>query len=119
MLYEVITQKFIQKNIAKIAIELPKFIAESHLELWETLIKKAESKGVSHFFISHLSQKLLISKWSRISCNEQIYVYNDAASGFLLSQHINHFSYSIENDFDNLNSFQNKQGIVLISYNFV
>ncbi|WP_163711535.1 peptidase U32 family protein [Mangrovibacterium lignilyticum] len=107
-------QGFIQKNKAKIAIELPKFIAESQLEDWRNLIKTAEEKGISHFFISHLSQKLLISKTSRISSNEQVYVYNDAASHFLTKQQMMHFCYSVEDDFENLNNLQNKQGIVLL-----
>ncbi|PTN09196.1 putative protease [Mangrovibacterium marinum] len=107
-------QKFIQKNRAKIAIELPKFIAQGHLEEWKKLIAKAEDKGIRHFFVSHLSQKLLLSPSSTVSCNEQVYVYNDAASKFLKSQHINHFCYSLENDSDNLQKLQNKQGIVLL-----
>jgi putative protease len=107
-------QKFIQKNRSKIAIELPKFIAEGHLKTWGQLIQKAESKGINHFFVSHLSQKLLIPKTGKISCNEQVYVYNDAASKFLISQQVTYFCYSLENDSENLNSLQNKQGIVLL-----
>ena len=107
-------QPFIGKNTAKIAIELPKFIAEGQLSHWRQLIGKAEQKGISHFFISHLSQKQLIPKKNRVSCNEQVYVYNDAASKFISSQQIESFCYSLENDWMNLKSLQNKQGIVVL-----
>ncbi|RKD89924.1 peptidase U32 family protein [Mangrovibacterium diazotrophicum] len=107
-------QKFIQKNKAKLAIELPKFIAEGQIEAWQKAIRKAEENGIQHFFLSHLSQQLLISRSSRFSCNEQVYVYNDAASKFLNSEGAQHFCYSIENDFENLKALQNRQGIVLL-----
>lgn len=107
-------QKFVPKNASKLAIELPKFIAEAHLDFWQKLAQTAADKGIRHFYLSHLSQKLLLPKSAEVHCNEQVYVYNDAASSYLKSQQIKNFCYSIENDFENLASLKNKQGIVVM-----
>ncbi|WP_423126803.1 peptidase U32 family protein [Gaoshiqia sp. Z1-71] len=104
----------IQQNLAKIHPELPKFIAETQLPAWQKLILTAEEKGIHHFLISHLSQKLLAGKSCQLSCNEQVYVYNDAAAKLLQQQKIRNFCYPVENDLDNLKSMQNKQGIVIL-----
>ncbi len=107
-------QDFIQKNRHKIHVELPKFIAEGQISQWEKLIRKLEENGIVRFFISHLSQKLLLTPNSLISSNEQVYVFNDAAAQLLQHQNMQNFCYPIENDFENLKSMQNKDGIVLL-----
>ncbi|MCW0481725.1 peptidase U32 family protein [Gaoshiqia sediminis] len=104
----------IQQNRYKIHLELPKFIAEGQLPAWERLLQKAEESGIRQFFISHLSQKLFFSKDSQVCCNEQVYVYNDAAARFLSTQKIKGFCYPVENDFDNLKAMQRKDGFVLL-----
>ena len=104
----------LQENKHKIYIELPKFISEEHLSIYKSLFHKVEQLGFRQFFISHLSQKLLLSDACQVSCNENVYVYNDAAAKLLNEQRIRNFCYPFENDFDNLRSMQNKQGIVLL-----
>lgn len=104
----------IQQNRHKIHLELPKFIAEGQLPAWEKFVKNAEDAGIRQFFISHLSQKLFFSKDSQVYCNEQVYVYNDAAARFLSTQKMKGFCYPVENDFENLKTMQHKDGFVLL-----
>lgn len=106
-----------QANKQKIRIELPKFISEKHIDFYKDLVSKAFNAGFNHFFISHLSQKLLLPVGARVSCNENVYVLNDAAARMLHDEKITDFTYPLENDLDNLLSMTNKQGIVpLYSY---
>ena len=106
--------RFIQQNKQKIYIELPKFISEEHLEGYRKRIQQIEQKGFRQFFLSHLSQKLLIGRDSQLNCNEQVYVYNDAVVKLLHQEQIRNFCYPLEGDFENLKSMQNKQGIVVV-----
>jgi len=101
-----------QQNRQKIRIELPKFISEKHLDFYRQLALKLSSSGFNHFFISHLSQKILLPQGARISCNENVYVLNDASARLLHEEKIVDFTYPLENDLDNLLSMSNKQGIV-------
>ncbi|MFV0366566.1 MAG: peptidase U32 family protein [Mangrovibacterium sp.] len=106
-------RKFIQKYIDKIALELPKFIAENSLSDWESIIDTAHQMGVRHFVVSHLSQKMLIPANCQITSNEQVYVFNDAAAQFI-SNEVDHFSYPIENDWQNLSTLTHNEGIFYI-----
>ena len=106
-----------QSNKQKISIELPKFISEKHLDFYRNLAEKAFFAGINHFFISHLSQKMLLPQGAEISCNENVYVLNDAAARLLNEEKIEHFTYPMENDLENLLSMINKQGIVPIYFN--
>jgi len=106
--------RFIQQFKHKVFIELPKFISEEHLDAYRQLLAKIEGQGISQFFVSHLSQKLLLSKNVQVSANENVYVYNDAAAKMLNENAIRNFCYPIENDFENLRTMQNKQGIVVL-----
>jgi putative protease len=102
----------LQQNRQKIRIELPKFISEKHLGFYRNLAAKFFSAGFNHFFISHLSQKILLPQGSKVSCNENVYVLNDASAQMLREEKIAEFTYPLENDLDNLLSMGNKQGIV-------
>lgn len=106
-----------QLNKQKIRIELPKFISEKHLHFYQNLAARAFSAGFNHFFISHLSQKLLLPQSATASCNENVYVLNDAAVRMMKEEKIVHFTYPMENDLENLLSMTNKQGIVPIYFN--
>jgi putative protease len=101
-----------QQNKLKIRIELPRFISEKHLDFYQNLSAQLFSFGFNHFFISHLSQKLLLPQGAKISCNENVYVLNDASARMLNDEKIVEFTYPLENDLDNLLSMTNKQGIV-------
>jgi len=100
------------QNRQKIRIEFPKFISENQLEFYRNLASKLFASGFNHFFISHLSQKLLLPSGTKISCNENVYILNDAAARFMHEEKISEFTYPLENDLDNLLSMNNKQGIV-------
>jgi putative protease len=100
------------QNRQKIRIELPKFISENQLDFYRNLASKLFASGFNHFFISHLSQKLLLPSGAKVSCNENVYVLNDAAARFMHDEKISEFTYPLENDLDNLLSMSNKQGIV-------
>ena len=101
-----------QANKQKIRIELPKFISEKHIDFYKSLVSKTFDAGFNHFFISHLSQKMLLPAGAKVSCNENVYVLNDAAARMLHDEKITDFTYPLENDLDNLLSMTNKQGIV-------
>ena len=101
-----------QQNKQKIRIEFPKFISEKHLGFYRNLAVKLFSAGFNHFFISHLSQKMLFPQGAKVSCNENVYVLNDASARLLHEEKIAEFMYPIENDLDNLLSMTNRQGIV-------
>ena len=101
-----------QQNRQKIRIELPKFISENQLDFYRNLASKLFASGFNHFFISHISQKLLLPSGAKVSCNENVYVLNDATAKLLHEEKVNEFCYPLENDLDNLLSMVNKQGIV-------
>lgn len=101
-----------QQNKQKIRIEFPKFISENHLDFYRNLAMKLVSYGYNQFFISHISQKMLLPSGATVSCNENVYVLNDASSRMLSDEKISEFVYPLENDLDNLLSMNNKQGIV-------
>ena len=102
----------IQQNRYKIRIEFPKFISENHLDFYRDLAQRVSVSGITHFFISHLSQKLLLPKNTQVSCNENVYVMNDASARMLQDERISEFIYPLENDLENLLSMTNRQGIV-------
>lgn len=102
----------IQQNKHKIRIELPKFISENHLDFYRDLTHRVSASGITHFFVSHLSQKVLLPKNAQASCNENVYVMNDASARMLRDERISEFMYPLENDLENLLSMNNRQGIV-------
>lgn len=102
----------LQANRQKIWLELPKFISENNLDFYRSWTEKMASSGFNQFFISHLSQKMLLPKGAKVSCNENVYVLNDAAAKVLQDEQVSHYMYPQENDLDNLLSMKNKQGIV-------
>ncbi|HEX7583574.1 MAG TPA: peptidase U32 family protein [Prolixibacteraceae bacterium] len=107
-----LNDSFFQQNRQKIRIEFPKFISEIQLNFYRNLAAKLFASGYNHFFISHISQKMLLPSGAKVSCNENVYVMNDAAARMLYEEKITEFTYPLENDLENLLSMSNKQGIV-------
>lgn len=107
---------FLQKNANKLIIELPKFIQEKDLEFYKQLCKKAIRNGYQNFMLSHLSQKLLLPNKARISCNENVYLFNDAAIAHLRDEKINLFCHPQENDLENLLKSNDRFGIVPVYF---
>ena len=106
----------IQKFKQKIWIEFPHFIPEGKIEYYKNLAKKYTEKGLNKFFLSHISQKLLLPKKAIFAGNENMYAYNDAASDFFFSEGAKLFTYPAENDEENISSYQNKKGIMPIYF---
>ena len=106
----------LQSNRQKIRIEFPKFISENNLEFYRNLAERLAASGFNQFFISHLSQKMLLPKGAKVSCNENVYVLNDAAAKALCDEQISDFIYPQENDLENLLSMKNRQGIVALYF---
>ncbi len=100
----------------KIWIELPRFISEKQLDFYRTFSAEMTSEGYCQFFISHLSQKLLLPAGVVICSNEHVYVLNDAAARMIQDEKLAAFTYPLENDLDNLLSMANRQGIVPLYY---
>ncbi|MCD4772012.1 MAG: U32 family peptidase [Bacteroidales bacterium] len=103
---------FIQKNSRKFIIELPKFIPENSLEFYKDLCLKFASNNLKTFMISHISQKEILPKNTRILTNENVYIFNDAAIAFLQSENINSYVYPLENEITNLYKSNDRNGIV-------
>lgn len=107
---------FLQKNAHKIMIELPKFISEKDIPFYKDLCKKAMQKGYQNFMLSNISQKLLLPAKARIACNENVYLFNDAAIAHLRDERINLYSYPQENDMENLVLGKDRFGIVPVYF---
>lgn len=107
---------FLQKNAHKLIIELPKFIQEKDLDFYRQLCKKAMRNGYQNFMLSHISQKLLLPNKARISCNENVYLFNDAAIAHLRDEKINLFCHPQENDLENLLKSNDRFGIVPVYF---
>ncbi len=107
---------FIQKFRHKIYVELPKFIPEDSIPFYTALVSRMVKSGLRNFVISHLSQKQIIPKNCRIIANENVYVFNDAASKQITAQGVSIFSYPQEIDFETLFSLSNTSGIVPVYF---
>lgn len=105
---------FLKKNLAKIIIQFPKFIPENDLDFYRNLSVKLYRIGISHFMLSHISQKQLFSNPTKVvfCSSENVYVLNDIAVQFLKEEHIKYYIYPFENDFPNLLQGKDRKGIV-------
>ncbi len=103
---------FVQKFKDKVYIEFPKFIQEDALEYYKNLAANMFRSGLCNFVISHLSQKDLLPAGSKIICNENVYVFNDAAAKCIKKEGVSHFAYPQEIDFETLFSLSDKSGLV-------
>ncbi len=107
---------FIQKFKHKIWIEFPHFIPEGKIEFYKKTAKKYGEKGLNKFFLSHISQKLLLPKNTIFAGNENMYAYNDAAIDFFISEKAKLITYPVENDEENIFSYKNKNGIMPVYF---
>jgi U32 family peptidase len=106
----------IQKNKEKIHAELPKFIPEGKISFYSELTVKLSNSGINSFFISHLSQKLILPDGARLSTNENVYTLNDAAIKFLKEESIQKYIYPLENDIANLGKGTDRNGIIPVYF---
>lgn len=110
------TVPFIQKNKEKIYVELPKFIQEGALPFYRDLVSRMVKNGLRNFVISHLSQKELLPPNCKVIGNENVYVFNDAASKCLKKEGLALHSYPQEIDFETLFSLSDKSGLVPVYF---
>ncbi|MDO9577883.1 MAG: peptidase U32 family protein [Candidatus Cloacimonadales bacterium] len=105
---------FLQKILHKIIVQLPKFIPENDLDFYRNMTAKLTKMGVSHFMLSHISQKQLFSSSHKVAfcSSENVYVLNDIAVQFLKEEQIKFYIYPFENDFPNLLQGKDRKGIV-------
>ncbi len=108
---------FFKKNLFRFYVELPGFISETHVNELIKDIKWLTRKGMKNFVISHLSQLDLLPKGCRILTNERVYVYNDAAIRGIKTFGVQHVTYPVENDFENLKKGSSRDGIVPVYAN--
>ncbi len=106
------TTPFIKKNRHKIFIEIPKFIPEGKVKTYKNICNNLFKNGVNNFMLSHISQKLLIPQKANFATNENVYVFNDAASKFIVDEGAKFYIYPLENDFGNYYSQKNREGVV-------
>ena len=106
----------IQRNKEKIYAEFPKFIPEGKIGFYRELAAKLFRAGITNFFVSHLSQKLLLPAGAKVSTNENVYAVNDAAIKFLKDENIRQFVYPLENDIANLGKGTDRNGIVAVYF---
>ncbi len=104
---------FFKNNMPRFFVELPGFIPETHIEEVQQDIKWLARKGMKNFVISHLSQLDMLPKGCRVVTNERVYVYNDAAiRGIKNFANIQHITYPVESDFENLKNGSSRDGIL-------
>ncbi|MBN2807700.1 MAG: U32 family peptidase, partial [Prolixibacteraceae bacterium] len=109
---ELISKQFDTLKKFPLAFELPRFIPEADLDFYRKELAELVTKGFRRFYLSHLSQQLLLPRGCSISVNENVYLFNDAAIRQVLSEGIEQFIYPCENDVMNLSRGSNRQGIV-------
>ncbi|MFA9392040.1 MAG: peptidase U32 family protein [Prolixibacteraceae bacterium] len=97
---------------SKIHFELAKFIAEGDLEFYQNKFELLAANGFRSFFVSHLSQLEIIPKGCRISSNENVYLFNDAAVKMMKKHGISNSILPLENDIVNLSRGSDRNGIV-------
>lgn len=107
---------FIQKFKKKILIELPHFIPEQSIDYYKNICKRMSSVGLNRFFLSHISQKIILPKNSKFACNENVYVYNDAAAHFFKLESAEYITYPFENDSENYTQYMHTEGIVPVYF---
>ena len=95
---------------------MPKFIPENDLDFYKKTCEMAMKNGFGNFMISHLSQKLLIPAKGRIACNENVYLFNEAAVAHVQGEGINLYTHPQENDLENLLSGNDRFGIIPVYF---
>ena len=107
-----VNSKIIQENKKKIWFELPHFIPESKIDFYKEMIGFMSEKGLTRYFLSHISQKLLLPPESTFAVNENVYTFNDIAIRFLKNEGAKYVTYPSETTKDNLYSYEFKTGIL-------
>lgn len=94
--------------------ELPFFMSEADLPIIQRRVQELVDANVRTFCISRLSQSLMFIQHSKVKLytSEKVYALNDAAIAQLQQAGIKQWILPLENDFPNLISSHNREGIV-------
>jgi putative protease len=105
---------FIRKNLKKIIIQFPKFIAENDLNFYHSLTKTFVRNNIKNFMLGHISQIQFFSHFHNLNlfASGNIYSLNDAAIQLLKETKISKYIYPFENEFSNLITGKDRKGIV-------
>jgi putative protease len=109
-----LARPFLQKNLAKIALQLPLFIPEGRQAAWRTLCKKLAAAGLTRFVLGQPGQQRLVPELKGIVllAGEDAYRLNDAAAAALREQGFATGILPLENDLANLEATRDRSGIV-------
>ncbi|MDR0364835.1 MAG: U32 family peptidase [Bacteroidales bacterium] len=102
----------LKQNIERFWLELPTFIGEKDLDFYASSCRAFFKMGVKRFLLSHISQLLLLPEGAQFAVNENNYVFNDAAAAFFYRQRVQFWIYPLENEFKNLLTGHDRNGIV-------
>ena len=92
-----------QKNISDLYFELPPYIDEQDIKVYENFINFVMDKKYSKFFINNISQiYMLKGKQSLLYAGQYLYTLNSYGAEFLSKYKINGFCSSWEDDLQNI-----------------
>lgn len=105
---------FVSDSRLDLIPELPYFTPEADLPVLSKRVNELHQAGFTTFCISRLSQSHLFAAQSGVNMitNEQVYCTNDAAIALLKQSRNRKWVLPLENDFPNLVSSENREGIV-------
>lgn len=101
---------------SKYVIELPKTINEDFIVKYKNLLNNYKKNGFNIFGINHISQIDIIPKESKIFSCENIYLLNDLAIDYVKGKGVSEYVYPYENDYPNMISGNDRNGIVPIYF---
>ncbi len=107
-----INSGLIQKYRNKIWIEIPRYVSEKKLEFYKNFSELLVKKGFGRFVLSHISQKNILPPDAVFALNENAYAYNDASIKFYQNEGAMLISYPVESDWENLQAYSYKAGIM-------
>lgn len=92
-----------QKNISDLYFELPPYIDEQDIKVYENFINFVTDKKYNKFFINNISQiYMLKGKQSLLYAGQYLYTLNSYGAEFLSKYKINGFCSSWEDDLQNI-----------------
>lgn len=92
-----------QKNIKDLYFELPAYIEEQDIKLYETFIKFVTDKKYDKFFVNNISQIYMFKeKKVLLYAGQYLYTLNNYSAEFLSKYKINCFVSSWEDDLSNI-----------------
>ncbi len=98
--------------------ELPYFISEHALPEVQKQVQKLLQANIKNFCLSRLSQTIWFKEYPKVKLftSEKVYCLNDAALAQLKQSGISQWILPLENDFPNLLSSGNREGIVPVYF---